>query len=83
MTSKKVLLNGDYSVNWKTLGSCYYSATLKSGGDGLSDPDAFTADNEASGTNNVYGLKAAEYYLDVTTGPVPSCGWTVTLTPAP
>ena len=82
MTSKKVLLTGDYSVSWKTLGSCYYSATLKSGGNGLSDPDAFTADNEASGTNNLYGLKAAEYYLDVTTGPVPSCGWTVTLTPA-
>ncbi|MGO4856217.1 hypothetical protein [Arthrobacter sp. 2MCAF14] len=83
MTSKKVALKGDYSVSWKTLGSCYYSATLKSGADSLSDPEAFTANHEASGTNNVYGLKAADYYLDVITGPTPSCGWTVTMMPVP
>ncbi|WP_234752504.1 acyltransferase family protein [Arthrobacter ramosus] len=83
MASKKVALKGDYSVSWKTLGSCYYSATLKSGADSLRDPEAFTADHEASGTNNVYGLKATDYYLDVITGPAPSCGWTVTMTPVP
>lgn len=82
MKSKKVSLGGDYSVSWKTLGSCYYSADLEGGGGrGESVFDAY--ERPASGTNNVYGLDAADYYLDVITGPAPGCGWSVTLTPIP
>lgn len=82
MNSKKVALEGDYAVSWKTLGDCYYSASLK-GGDTLIGPNAFTADAVTSGTGNIYDLKATDYYLDVITGPAPTCGWSVTLTPVP
>lgn len=83
MNSKKVALNGDYSVDWKTLGSCYYSATLKTGEGTTGGETAFNAYHEASGTGNIYGLKSADYYLHVITGPAPSCGWSATLTPIP
>lgn len=82
MKSKKVPLKGDYSISWKTLGSCYYSADLENGG--AWGESVFTAsDRPHSGTSNVYGLDAADYYLDVITGPAPKCGWSVTLTPIP
>ncbi|WP_160664984.1 hypothetical protein [Pseudarthrobacter sp. ATCC 49987] len=83
MNSKKFALKGSYSVTWTTLGSCYYSATLKTEDRPVGGETAFSALHEASGTGNIYGLKAAAYYLDVITGPAPNCGWTVTLTPAP
>lgn len=79
MNSKKVTLEGDYGVSWTTLGSCYYSADLKDGG--AWGKSVFTADEALSGTGNVYGLQATDYYLDVITGPAPGCGWSVTLTP--
>jgi hypothetical protein len=82
MNSKKVALEGDYAISWKTLGDCYYSASLK-GGDTLIGPSAFTADAVTSGTGNIYDLKATDYYLDVITGPAPTCGWSVTLAPVP
>lgn len=82
MKSKKVRMEGDYSVKWKTMGSCYYSADLENGGN--RGESVFTAsDRPHSGTGNVYGLAAAEYHLDVITGPAPGCGWSVTLTPLP
>lgn len=82
MKSKKVPLEGDYSISWKTLGACYYSADLENGG--AWGESVFTAsDRPHSGTSNVYGLDATDYYLDVITGPAPSCGWSVTLTPIP
>jgi hypothetical protein len=82
MKSKRVALKGDYSVSWKTLGSCYYSADLESGsGSGLGESVFTASDRPTSGTNNVYGLEAGNYYLDVITGPAPRCGWSATLTP--
>lgn len=83
MKSKKVALKGDYGVSWTTLGSCYYSADLESEGDTWGESVFTASDAPHSGTNNVYGLDAADYYLDVITGPAPSCGWSVTLTPIP
>lgn len=70
-------MSGDYSVSWQTLGDCYYGADLEDGGH-----DILSAEGVGSGTTNVYGLEPSEYYLQMITGPVPSCGWTITFTPA-
>lgn len=73
----KVALAGDYVVSWSTAGSCFYSASL----DGDVAQEVFSASAATTGTNNVYGIPAGDHYLDVITGPAPSCGWTATFTP--
>lgn len=83
MNSAKTALRGDYAVSWKTLGDCYYSADLRAEDSSLRAKTVFTADKVGSGTGNVYGLSADEYFLHVITGPAPGCGWSVTLTPLP
>ena len=72
------LTAGDYQIDWRTLGDCYYGADIES--DTHSD-QAFTADTISSGTNYVYGLAAGSYRLEVITGPAPSCGWSAIFSP--
>ena len=83
MNSAKTALRGDYAVDWKTLGDCYYSADLRAKETSLDAKTVFTAAKAGSGTGNVYGLNADDYFLKVITGPSPDCGWSVTLTPLP
>ena len=78
MNTTATRLEGDYRLDWETKGYCYYSADLE-GAD--SHTAAFTADSPLKGTNNIHGLDAGDYYLQVITGPAPKCGWTVTLVP--
>lgn len=80
MQSEKARLEGDYGVAWETKGSCYYSAQLE-GGSTIGEQVFTASDRPLTGTGNIYGLDATDYYLDVITGPAPGCGWSVTLTP--
>lgn len=81
LNTHKVYMAGDYMVSWETFASCYYSAKVN--GDSGGRERAFTANDPFVGSNNVYGLPADDYYLQVITGPAPMCGWSVTFTPMP
>jgi len=70
---------GDYRVDWATTGSCYYSATLQ--GEGAMK-GLFSTNEAMAGSGYIYGLPASEYHVAVNTGPVPDCGWSVTLVPS-
>ena len=69
-------MSGDYTVNWQTLQDCSYYVNLEPG-----FINVFSASAQLTGTGNVHDLAAGDYYFDVVTGPVPQCGWSVTLTP--
>ena len=81
LNTDKVSMAGDYAVSWETFASCYYSAEVE--GDSGGGEQAFTASDPYVGSNNIYGLAADSYYLQVITGPAPDCGWSVTFTPIP
>ena len=68
-------LSGSYEVSWKTYRDCVYYAHLSSGN------DLFSADGTFSGTSYIYDLPNGDYYIEVITGPAPSCGWDITFKP--
>jgi hypothetical protein len=69
-------------VNWRTEGTCYYSGDLKGGNLASFDfINAFSVQDSAEGTTNIYDLAGGEYFLKVTTGPTPNCPWSVVFTP--
>ncbi len=70
-------LEGDYAVSWQTTGDCSYYADLE----GASHEGLFSASAAATGDGFVYSMPAGNYYVQMITGPVPRCPWTVTLTP--
>jgi hypothetical protein len=70
-------LEGDYRVDWTTGGDCTYYGHVEPG----SFMEAFSASAATSGTSYLYDLTPNDYYLDVITGPAPSCPWTATFTP--
>jgi hypothetical protein len=72
----KFTLEGDYSIAWTTGGDCTYYGDLEPGNNSI-----FQADTALSGRNNIYGLSAGTYWIDVNTFAPPECPWTVTLTP--
>lgn len=72
----KVQMRGDYSFTWQTAGDCYYSADLEDGSESL-----FRADAATDGSGFVYDLAPGEYYVEMITGPAPSCGWSIVFTP--
>lgn len=81
--TEKATFIGSYKVNWKTEGNCYYAGHLK-GGDlpSFDYINAFSVDDSAEGTTNLYDIVEGEYFLKVITGPTPNCPWRVTFVPA-
>jgi hypothetical protein len=68
-------LSGNYEVSWNTYGDCVYYADLSSGN------DIFSADAITSGTMYLYDLDSGDFYIEVITGPAPSCAWDITFNP--
>jgi len=80
--TEKMFFKGSYKVIWRTEGTCYYSGDLKGGNLASFDfINAFSVQDSAEGTTNIYDLAAGEYFLKVTTGPTPNCPWSVAFTP--
>ena len=79
LSTEKQRLAGSYTIEWTTEGPCYYAAELL--GEQDFGAQAFTANNPASGANQVYNLQPGSYYLAVVTGAVPDCPWTATFVP--
>jgi hypothetical protein len=74
-STKKEFLQGDYRVEWKTYGDCVYYADLSSGN------DIFSADAALENTTYLYGIPAGNHFVEVITGPAPSCPWMITFYP--
>jgi hypothetical protein len=80
--TEKATFAGSYKVNWKTEGNCYYSGDLKGGELASFDYiNAFSVQDPAEGTSNLYDIPAGQYFLKVITGPTPMCPWSVTFIP--
>jgi hypothetical protein len=74
-STKKQFLEGDYEVEWQTFGNCYYAADLSSG------EDIFSADGALESKTYLYGVPAGNHFVEVITGPAPSCAWFITFRP--
>lgn len=74
-STKKQFLEGDYEVEWQTYGDCVYYADLSSGS------DIFSADAVLKNTTYIYGIPAGNHFVEVITGPAPSCPWFITFRP--
>lgn len=71
---------GSYIVTWKGSGTCFYGASLNptSGGPG-GRHSLGSGTGPIEQTDNVYGVPAGEYFLEMISGPAPGCPWTLTL----
>jgi hypothetical protein len=77
-SSPFTLAAGNYQVHYKFGGDCFYSGELKSIDGSVDKFNFVTGSSATEGDTNLYGLPADPYYLDMTTGPAPSCPWTIT-----
>ena len=76
---------GDYQVSAQMGGPCAYFVDLVNTTNGNTvqpNGDSLVSGNGPTSESTVaYNVTAGDYYAEATTGPVPSCPWTVTLTP--
>jgi hypothetical protein len=73
---------GDYAVHYAFSDDCYYSSNLVPvGGETYDGFDLGSGTGPVEGDTYAYGVEAGEYYIDLNTGPAPSCPWEFTLTP--
>lgn len=78
-TAPMTLSGGDYRIDWKTGGNCYYGVDLTpTRGPSYAGDSLFTADKRTSGTQYLYGVKGGDYFIEAITGPPPGCPWEVT-----
>ena len=73
-TDPFVLKAGSYKATLKVTGPCFYFTSLESTAGGSSLNTIANATAKETVTSNLYGVKAGEYYVQVITGPAPSCG---------
>jgi hypothetical protein len=74
------LNRGDYEVAYSFTGNCYYGGTLRDPDGDFLYEDLGSGSGPVSGNTNVYDLDGGTYYVDLITGPAPSCPWLITLT---
>jgi hypothetical protein len=67
-------LSGNYEIDWKVNGSCYYSASIGT-------TDIFSADGPTSGKNYLTNLTDGNYSISMITGPAPTCSWSAVFVP--
>lgn len=68
------LSGGDYYVDIKTTGDCYYSFHFEGDNAGFRP--------SLSQSSYLYDVEPGRYYWWVNTGPPPNCGWSLTMSPA-
>lgn len=73
---------GRYKATFSFKAGCAYYVDLRDVKDEVPSMSVGTGDGPVDGTNNLYAVPAGEYYLNVNTGPVPECPWSVALTSA-
>jgi hypothetical protein len=74
------LRGGNYKVHYVFGGDCAYYASLKGVSNGVDKLDLATGSSKTAGDTYAYGLPSGAVYIDMNTGPSPSCPWTITLT---
>jgi hypothetical protein len=72
-------LNGDYAVVIRTSGDCYYAFDIDRTSDGHTQESLGSHDGEDDTATRIYAVPSGSYFIDVITGPSPSCPWTVTI----
>ena len=80
-TKSEYFSGGNWKVSWQTYGNCYYAGMLEGNDISYSDGKVISSDAVTFGTSYLYNLKEGYYYMDVITGPAPSCGWDIQFTP--
>ena len=73
------LKGGSYTVHYKFDGECFYGGTLDSTGGGFDYNEVGTGQGPVEGDTNLYNISGGEYFINMITGPAPSCAWTVTI----
>lgn len=81
-TDRFHLTGGSYKATWRFGADCSYFTSLKLADGTQGSEDIGNARGPIDGTNNLYGIEAGDYYVDVNTGPAPGCPWTITLSEA-
>ncbi|MGK2852756.1 MAG: hypothetical protein ACSLE3_01395 [Microbacteriaceae bacterium] len=72
---------GSYAVTFTFSGGCYYGADLQGASTDPGRPESLASGSgPVDGTTNVYKVDEGEYYVEMITGPPPSCPWSITLT---
>jgi hypothetical protein len=79
--TKPVALSGSYAVHFTKTGDCSYVASIVSRDDPSQTREVARTDKVAAVDASAEGLAAGYYFVQVITGPVASCGWSLTLTP--
>lgn len=69
------LSGGSYDVTTQVGNDCFYSFTLKDPADGSRVESITTMSEPGSTTVSMHGIDPGTYYVDVITGPAPSCPW--------
>jgi hypothetical protein len=72
-------LNGDYTVTLNTASDCYYGFSIDRTSDGNMEEHLGSHDGADSTSTRIYAVPSDSYFVDVITGPSPSCPWTVTI----
>jgi hypothetical protein len=62
-----------------TTGGCYYAFDIDDTADGATQENLGSHDGADSTSTRIYAVPSGTYFLDVITGPSPSCPWTVTI----
>jgi hypothetical protein len=66
---------GSYAVTTEVGNDCFYSFTLKDPSDGSRVESITSMTEPGSTTVSLHGIDPGSYYVDVITGPAPSCPW--------
>jgi hypothetical protein len=77
-TSVFQLAGGDYTETWRFSGACFYGGNLNPK-DGSPGQTLGSGMGPVSGSDNLYNVAAGTYYIEMISGPPPSCPWTFTL----
>jgi hypothetical protein len=72
-------LEGDYVVTITTGSDCFYGFDLDNADTSRTEESLGLMDEPGSMTTNLFAIPSGRYFIDVITGPAPSCPWTVTI----